>query len=71
MFDNLTPEQIYWIFGIVGTALCLTLISMFAAYKRFNREPISMMIWVQVSIIPFFGPLAYLLIGRKNGEKKQ
>lgn len=70
MFDKLTTPQMYWLFGTIAVLLTMTVISMIAAYKRYQNEPVNMMIWVQISIIPFFGPLAYLFIGRKNGEKK-
>lgn len=71
MFDNLTDTQMTWLFSIIGAGLLLTVLCMIDIYRRHGRDPMKMMIWLQVSIIPFFGALAYLLKGRTTQESEK
>ncbi len=68
MFPELSTEQWTWILGSVGALLLLTIWCMYDACRRFKNDPLTMMIWIQLSIIPFFGAMAYLIFGRKRGE---
>lgn len=70
MFENLTSAQLTWLLSIIGICLLLTVLCMIDIYRRYSQDPLKMMIWLQVSIIPFFGALAYLLKGRKNEASK-
>ncbi|NDV24409.1 PLD nuclease N-terminal domain-containing protein [Desulfovibrio sp. JC022] len=67
---NLPMETWIIILGSVGLFAALTL---FAIWDAFNREFPSNMEkvgWIQLAIfIPFFGCLAYFLLGRKRGIK--
>ncbi len=68
MFPELSTEQWTWIWGSIGAMLLLTTWCIYDVYRRFKNDPLTMMIWIQVSIIPFFGAMAYLVFGRKQGE---
>lgn len=67
---NLPMETWIIILGSVGLFAALTL---FAIWDAFNREFPSNMEkvgWIQLSIfIPFFGCLAYFLLGKNRGKK--
>lgn len=67
---GITATQWTWII-LVGVAyVSLTFACILNVFKRFENE-LDRMIWTQICIIPFFGALAYLLIGRKRGDKKK
>lgn len=70
--DNLTQEQWYILFAVVGV---FALISMAAIYDGFKREFPSTnekLAWLQAAVlVPFLGGLAYFIFGRKRGKKIQ
>ncbi|MGE4505451.1 MAG: PLDc N-terminal domain-containing protein [Desulfovibrionaceae bacterium] len=67
---NLTATQWFWILAVGVLYVSLTFACILNVFKRFQDE-VDRMLWTQICIIPFFGALTYLLIGRKRGEKKK
>ncbi|MBU1247721.1 MAG: PLDc N-terminal domain-containing protein [Proteobacteria bacterium] len=67
---TLTPTLWAVIIGVGVIYIATTLACILNIFKRFTND-MDRMIWTQVSIIPFFGALAYLLFGRKQGIRKE
>ncbi len=70
MFAQLSTTQLICLFSVLGCALALTMFCMFDIYRKHKHNPLHMMIWLQISILPFFGALAYLIKGRSTSENK-
>lgn len=73
IFGNLPELPLNTWLIILGSVGFFALISLYSIWDAFKREfPTSMekVGWIQLSIfIPFFGCLAYFLLGRRRGKK--
>lgn len=73
MFDHLsqaTPMQWALVLGAVSIFLVISLSSIWDAFHREFASVNEKVAWIQICIfIPVLGGIAYLLIGKKRGEK--
>ncbi|SKA80970.1 Phospholipase_D-nuclease N-terminal [Paucidesulfovibrio gracilis DSM 16080] len=67
---DLTPQQWLILLGVVGIFAALSLYSIWDAFHRQFKSTGEKMAWVQVSVlVPFLGGLAYLIFGKRRGER--
>jgi hypothetical protein len=72
MTTDLTPQQWLLLLGVVGAFAALSLYSIWDAFHREFKTTGEKMAWVQVSVlVPFLGGLAYLIFGKRRGERNR
>ncbi|HMM37723.1 MAG TPA: PLDc N-terminal domain-containing protein [Desulfovibrio sp.] len=67
---NLSNEQWIMILAPMGIFVCISLFSIWDAFRREFPSILEKMAWIQLSVlVPFLGGVAYLIFGRKRGQK--
>ncbi|MEF2144433.1 MAG: PLD nuclease N-terminal domain-containing protein [Desulfovibrionaceae bacterium] len=70
MIPDLTAQQWLILLCGVGAFAALSIYSIYDAFHRQFNSTGEKMAWIQVAIlVPFLGGLAYLIFGKRRGEK--